>query len=32
VSRLELRYNAFLEEFSTILQRHTPRPAAAAEG
>ncbi|MEJ0100621.1 MAG: protein TolQ [Pseudomonadota bacterium] len=26
VSRLELRYNAFMEEFSTILQRHAARP------
>jgi biopolymer transport protein TolQ len=31
VGRLELRYNAFMEEFSTILQRHASRPAAAAE-
>ena len=28
VGRLELRYNAFMEEFSTILQRHAGRPAA----
>jgi len=27
VSRLELRYDAFMEEFSTILQRHTARGA-----
>jgi biopolymer transport protein TolQ len=26
-SRLELRYDAFMEEFSTILQRHASRPA-----
>jgi len=32
VSRLEMRYNAFMEEFSTILQRHASRPAAAPEG
>ncbi len=32
VSRLELRYNAFMEEFSTILQRHASRPPGAAEG
>jgi biopolymer transport protein TolQ len=31
VSRLELRYNAFMEEFSTILQRHAPRQVAATE-
>jgi biopolymer transport protein TolQ len=31
VSRLELRYDAFMEELSTILQRHAGRsPAAAA--
>lgn len=29
VGRLELRYNAFIEEFSTILQRHASRPPAA---
>jgi hypothetical protein len=39
VGRLEVRYQAFMEEFSTILQRHasrggaspaaTPAPAAA---
>lgn len=27
VTRLELRYDAFMEEFSTILQRHATRPA-----
>ncbi len=34
VGRLELRYDAFIEEFSTILQRHAARPAgpARAEG
>jgi biopolymer transport protein TolQ len=32
VSRLELRYNAFMEEFSTILQRHASRPPGAADG
>jgi biopolymer transport protein TolQ len=31
VGRLELRYNAFMEEFSTILQRHANRAAAPAE-
>ncbi len=34
VGRLEVRYAAFMEEFSTILQRHASRPgtpAAAAE-
>ncbi len=31
VGRLELRYNAFMEEFSTILQRHAARPPAAAD-
>jgi biopolymer transport protein TolQ len=31
VGRLELRYNAFMEEFSTILQRHAGRPAPAAD-
>jgi biopolymer transport protein TolQ len=31
VSRLELRYNAFMEEFSTILQRHASRPPGAAD-
>jgi biopolymer transport protein TolQ len=30
VSRLELRYDGFMEEFSTILQRHANRPVAAA--
>jgi biopolymer transport protein TolQ len=29
VGRLEMRYDAFMEEFSTILQRHASRPAAA---
>ena len=28
VGRLELRYDAFMEEFSTILQRHASRPGA----
>jgi biopolymer transport protein TolQ len=32
VGRLELRYNAFMEEFSTILQRHASRSGPAAEG
>jgi biopolymer transport protein TolQ len=32
VGRLELRYNAFMEEFSTILQRHASRPGPAPEG
>lgn len=36
VGRLEVRYDAFMEEFSTILQRHASRatsaPAAAAAG
>jgi len=32
VGRLELRYDAFMEEFSTILQRHAGRPAAAGGG
>jgi biopolymer transport protein TolQ len=32
VGRLELRYNAFMEEFSTILQRHASRPPGASEG
>jgi biopolymer transport protein TolQ len=31
VSRLELRYNAFMEEFSTILQRHAARPGSSPE-
>src|SRR5262245_38598895 len=31
VGRLELRYNAFMEEFSTILQRHASRPPGAAD-
>ncbi len=26
VTRLEARYDAFMEEFSTILQRHATRP------
>lgn len=30
VSRLELRYDAFMEEFSTILQRHAGRAGEAA--
>jgi len=30
VSRLELRYDAFMEEFSTILQRHSARVGGAA--
>jgi biopolymer transport protein TolQ len=32
VGRLELRYNAFMEEFSTILQRHASRPPGAQDG
>lgn len=28
VGRLELRFDAFMEEFSTILQRHASKPAA----
>jgi biopolymer transport protein TolQ len=31
VGRLELRYNAFMEEFSTILQRHASRASATQE-
>ena len=31
VGRLELRYDAFMEEFSTILQRHAGRPTAGPE-
>src|SRR6266404_3584525 len=31
VSRLELRFDTFVEEFSTILQRHGPAPARAAQ-
>jgi biopolymer transport protein TolQ len=31
VGRLELRYDAFMEEFSTILQRHAGRPATGPE-
>ena len=30
VSRLEVRFDAFMEEFSTILQRHTTRGLSAA--
>jgi biopolymer transport protein TolQ len=30
VGRLEMRYDAFMEEFSTILQRHAGRPVAEA--
>jgi hypothetical protein len=30
VSRLELRFDTFVEEFSTILQRHGPGRAANA--
>jgi biopolymer transport protein TolQ len=29
VSRLELRFDTFVEEFSTILQRHGPTRAQA---
>ena len=32
VGRLELRYDAFMEEFSTILQRHSGRAAPSAPG
>lgn len=32
VGRLELRYNAFMEEFSTILQRHAARPPGMPDG
>ncbi|MBW7931398.1 MAG: protein TolQ [Gammaproteobacteria bacterium] len=33
VTRLEVRFDAFTEEFAAILQRHAhPRPAAAREG
>lgn len=32
VGRLELRYDAFMEEFSTILQRHAGRAPFAASG
>ena len=28
--RLEIRYDGFMEEFSTVLQRHAPRSGAAA--
>jgi biopolymer transport protein TolQ len=31
-SRIELRYDAFIEEFSTVLQRHASRLAAAPAG
>jgi biopolymer transport protein TolQ len=31
VGRLELRYDAFMEEFSTILQRHAGRPVTGTE-
>lgn len=31
VGRLELRYDAFMEEFSSILQRHAGRPATGPE-
>jgi biopolymer transport protein TolQ len=30
VARLEIRYDGFMEEFSTVLQRHAPRSSAAA--
>jgi biopolymer transport protein TolQ len=30
ISRLEMRYDAFMEEFSTILQRHASRGATGA--
>ena len=30
ISRLEMRYDAFMEEFSTILQRHATRGASGA--
>jgi len=29
VTRLEMRFDAFIEEFSTILQRHASRVTAA---
>jgi biopolymer transport protein TolQ len=29
VTRLEVRYDGFMEEFSTILQRHATRPLPA---
>jgi len=32
VGRLELRYDAFMEEFSTILQRHTGRAPSSVPG
>ncbi|MGC4027992.1 MAG: protein TolQ [Steroidobacteraceae bacterium] len=31
VGRIEMRYDAFMEEFSTILQRHASRPAPVVE-
>jgi len=31
VGRIEMRYDAFMEEFSTILQRHASRPAPVME-
>ena len=30
VGRLEVRYDAFIEEFSSILQRHATRPGVSA--
>ena len=30
VTRLEMRFDAFIEEFSTILQRHAARAGGAA--
>jgi biopolymer transport protein TolQ len=30
VSRLEIRYDGFMEEFSTVLQRQAPRSGAPA--
>jgi biopolymer transport protein TolQ len=32
VTRLEIRFDAFIEEFSTILQRHAARGALVAVG
>jgi hypothetical protein len=32
VSRLEIRYDAFTEEFSSILQRHASRGPGHASG
>jgi biopolymer transport protein TolQ len=32
VGRLEMRYNAFMEEFSTILQRHASRSTTSPDG